>query len=185
MIWRRLQRLRGLIHTSWFIRIVYAQLEDWEDARGNANNLAGAAFSRIEEKVSVFKVYGAVEEARAIAACQLPRGQTPRKTVVGIRFFSHEVKEAGIRMDKSPGKTGVPSVDLTHWDLVGNEEAYRKLTDTVLARQREGHDRVRRMGKNRMLIQFRVFLKNDSEALSERAREKCQEFVQKLERSGQ
>jgi hypothetical protein len=165
----------------WFVRIVYGQLEAWEDARGNADDLAGPAFSRINESVSVYKVYGAVEEAGVVAACQLNRGQTPRKPILAIRFYARELNMAGLRVAYSPGETGVPWVDRAHRDISGNGASYRRLAEIILARQREGYDRARRMMSTRLLFQFRKFLSDDKAPISERAQQKCQELIKALD----
>ena len=39
------------------------------------------------------------------------------------------------------------------------------------------------MGRNRLLSQFRLFLSNDTEALSERAQHQCRELVESLDGS--
>jgi len=175
------QSLCNAITPPWLIRIVYGQLEDWEDARGSPNDLAGPAFSRADESISVYKVHSAVEEARVVAACQLGRGQTPRKPLLAIRFFSRELKLVGLRVDYSPGRTGVPSVDRAHRGMSGNGASYIKLADVVLARQREGHDRVRRMMRHRLVFQFRIFLDDNAEPISERARQECQQLIEALD----
>lgn len=169
----------------WLVRVVYGQLEDWEDARGDARNLAGPAFSRMEESVSVYKVCDPVEEARVVAACQLGRGQTPRKPILAVRFYSHELKILDISVAASLGATGVPSVDRAHRDISGNAESYIRLTDVVLARQKEGHDRVRRMMRTRLLFQFRTFLVDNGVPVSQRARKQCQQLIKALDPSGE
>ena len=181
---RQLERLRHLVRRPWFIRVVYGQRELWEDANGDPNVLAGQAFSKTEESVSVYEVRCPIEELRAVAAVQLGRGSTPKSAVIAVRFSSSELKVAGIRVVRSGGTTGVPSVDRMHRDLAGNGASYGRLAEVVLERQRNGDDRVRRVGPNRLVHQFRRFLNNEGQAMSPRARKQCQDLVESAEGKG-
>ncbi|MEW6741710.1 MAG: hypothetical protein AB1486_03035 [Planctomycetota bacterium] len=182
MIRRLLKRLRGVIRPPWFIRVVSGQREDWEDVRGKADELAGAAFSKVEEAVSAFKVYGPVEEARAVAAWHLNRKETPAKAVLAIRFTGRELRVAGIKARVTKGQTGVASADQAHRDLAGGRDQFTRLTELVLARQRGGWDRVRRIGWKCVLDQLRALLDDRDEKLSDEARDRCQDLVVKLEK---
>jgi len=176
-----LARILGFFRGKWFIRIHYGAIEQWEDARGSADDLAGPAFSCTDEDVSVYRVSSAVEEARAIAACQLSRNVTPNKPIIALRFRRKEISESGIKIIKRRGITGVASVDREHRDLVGDENKYISLAKKILDLQREGHDRVRRMHKNRLLAQFNSLRSSPCQSLSEMAMERCVKLVDKME----
>jgi len=68
-----LKFLRRLIIRPWFVRIVHGSPEKWEDVRGIPKDLSSAAFSKSDEKISIFKINNPLEEARVIAAYQIPR----------------------------------------------------------------------------------------------------------------
>jgi len=107
--------------------------------------------------------------------------QTPQSSTIAIRFFSYELKNVGLNLTKSRGATGISFVDSEHRDLSGDSTSYTKLTEIILTKQLEGHDRVRRMGKKRLLYQFKLFLENNAGAISPFAEEQCKLYIKKLE----
>lgn len=180
MLQKLSQRFRSFFNPPWFIRTVTGQIDDWQDARGQANILAKKAFTISDEKVSVFKVNNSIEEAQTIAAYQLTRGQTPNTPVIAIRFFYEEINKSGLKIDnKNVGKTGVYSVDLAHRDLSGDLDGYVSLSEIILKKQQVGYDRVRRMGWCLCHFQFEAFL-NDSSQISSDIKDRCEEFYSKL-----
>lgn len=164
----------------WYIRVAYGANEDWEDARGEVAQLAAKAFSKADEAVSVFRVSSEIEEARAIAACQINRGQTPRSPVLALRFTGADLKRVALRPEETLGTTGVVAVDKAHRNLRGGVDSYTQLATLVLQRQKEGRITVRRLMRNVMCFQFRTFLSNQHEELSPHARTRCEEFVAAL-----
>ena len=174
------EQIFAILRPPWFIRIVQGQKEDWEDAKKPAIDLAGNTFSKTAEKVSVYRVSSAVEEALVIAALQLTKKQTPPRQIMALRFYRCEIRGSGITIAKCDGKTGVAKVDRAHRDLVGDKDKYEALAKTVLDRQLEGHDRVRRMQWNRLKKQFiTLSLAADSD-ISTIARERCKQCIDKM-----
>lgn len=173
--------LRPLLHRQRFIRILPGKNEKWEHGNGSPEELAASAFSKTNEPVSVFKAGTDLREARTIAAAWLTRTQTPSKPVLAARFYRGELTEVGITIERTPGTTGVSEVDKSHYDLLGDAETYTQLVGIILAAQRRGENRIRRLAKRQLLEQFRGFLVGEVVSLTERARSQCEAHVTKME----
>lgn len=130
-----------------------------------------------EGGVSVFEVDAEPEIARReaevaiVAAGALTRQFSKSKEVYALRIHTSDVDRCGITLDdKTPGQTGVKSVDVAHRDMKTEARgAFAELASTILRCQSQGEDRVRLVSPCDLLRQWARYEQMDRSELSDKA----------------
>jgi len=166
---------------SWLIRVIGSKQSEWTKTSGDARELGGEAFSRIAERVSTFLVSSPEEELIAAAAHQVKRGNVGSDPVALLRIELDEVRAQGIEVLDTDGDTGIASADQAHRDVVGDWDKYEALSAGVIREIRNGADRVRRIQRPVILIQFWHFLLLPDGQITEitaDSRERCRKHIE-------
>ena len=130
-------------------------------------------FGYAGEPISVYSIVVGSEEARASAAHYLTLNRSSYDTVWALRIERQDLAHIGIRIQETPGNTGVADIDAQHRDLIGDQEMFELLTGHLYDRIRHGEDRLRVVGHIQLKHQIQDFLNADSGILHEEARTRC------------
>lgn len=139
----------------WIVRKLDKNIGEWVKGKGIPEVLAKTAFEQSEEVgVSVYEVNSDIQEACVISAIVL-NGTSLPDTVAVLRMSRRELERAGVRFKSSEGVTGIPWVDMHHFDLHAPLKVYSEITRTMLDDQISGRDQVRKLHTNQVVFQWR------------------------------
>jgi hypothetical protein len=165
-----MERKRG----AWFVREIH-KANQWDDLDADLAAIAVDVFGK-NDPASVFLVHSERQEARVLAALKLGRSVEAGELV---RFTVKEARRAGLRIDRQEGKTGIPSIDALHCDLIGGTSEFASLTGRIIRDHMHGTDRIRKVSRNRLGIAL-VELRRKN-GIPEAARKKLDQWIAGLE----
>src|SRR2546428_8590694 len=130
-------------------------------------------FGYAGEPISVYRVAVGSEETRVIAAHYLTLNRSSYDTVWALRIELQDLDHIDMRVQATPGSTGVADIDAQHRDIIGDQRQFELLTEYLYDRIRHGEDRLRVVGHIQLKHQIQDFLNAESGILSEDARTRC------------
>jgi hypothetical protein len=138
----------------YYIRIGKSKADEWVNGLGTPAALAQNIFRLKKSRPgdacaeSTYEVEGELDEAQAAAAHLLTDTHPRIEARHLVRIRAADLAAAGIGVEDSViGTTGIVRVDFHHRDLVGTKEQFERPVQVILARLREGEDRIRRIGQ--------------------------------------
>src|SRR2546422_10363871 len=96
----------------------------WLRPEQSVADLMKNPFGYAGEPISVYNVVVGSEETRAIAAHYLTLNRTYYDTVWALRIEPQDLDHVGMRIEPTPGNTGVADIDAKHRDIIGDQEMF-------------------------------------------------------------
>ncbi len=127
--------------------------------------------------VSVFRAYSHQEELQNVAALS-QNSRAKAKKRFAICVTDADCAEAGVKIEQTPGNTGVSVADARHSDLNGDLGNFIKLTKVITRRIYEGENRFRTYSSHAILGEIAIFSRLEKE-FDDDVRSRCKLVLEK------
>lgn len=133
---------------AYFIRYTDSGFSTWTETPPNFTQLATDFLCRQQTNCSVYALENYDEEGLIVAAHAITLMRSNIQEAKVLRIAATDITRSGLTVRKTVGETGVKYFDNLHWEIVGNEPAFDRLTQTMHLSILQGKDRHRKITKD-------------------------------------